>query len=517
MVIMKRFFNISTKIIQKFRDQAVLLGSFIILLLCKPIQLVDDALISFRYASNLAYHGELVYNLGERVEGITNFLWTLVLSGFAKMGLDIGFTAIYISLFLILWMGYRTWQLGKILTSNSFIGVQAWSLVIFSSGFWLTMTNGLEAPLFAALILEIVYQIANENNPGAFFFAGLVFFTRPEGLGLIAILFIVTILREDSFLDGLKGLGIALGMVLCLELFRYLYYGSLLPNSVIAKSFPSHMYLSRWILKNIYSYFSGFVKANLHLVIASVGALLVSFQTYRKGDKQNSILLFSLGGILVAGFAIIKNGGDWMIGYRLIFQYSPLFIVFFIYLLKDHLIHRFVWFAIIVGLVIPLYPIQPISNLKKLVNFNDPATELFYHWSFILESCERLSPILFQGDQIATEGLGYVGYNLKDHYVHDLLGLTDKNLAKTGEPYIMYGKGDPIYSLAEVQPAVVIAHNKSFIQKADQDLLDLYHTYCYQDCNSQGSDIVMIRLDRVEALGSGFHDWKTISLQSSLP
>ena len=113
--------------------------------------------------------------------------------------------------------------------------------------------------------------------------------------------------------------------------------------------------------------------------------------------------------------------------------------------------------------------------------------------------------------------MGYVGYNLKDHYVHDLLGLTDKYLAKNGKPYIKYGKGDPIYSLAEVQPAVVIAHNKSFIQKADQDLLDLYHTYCYQDCNSPGSDIVMIRLDRVDALGSGFQDWKTISLKSSLP
>jgi hypothetical protein len=39
----------------------------------------DDAYISFRYARNLAEHGQLVFNLGERVEGYTNFLWTVLL------------------------------------------------------------------------------------------------------------------------------------------------------------------------------------------------------------------------------------------------------------------------------------------------------------------------------------------------------------------------------------------------------------------------------------------------------
>ncbi len=41
--------------------------------------LVDDAFISFRYARNFADGYGLVWNLGERVEGYTNFLWTLVI------------------------------------------------------------------------------------------------------------------------------------------------------------------------------------------------------------------------------------------------------------------------------------------------------------------------------------------------------------------------------------------------------------------------------------------------------
>lgn len=39
-----------------------------------PLTIIDDAFISFRYARNLATHGELVFNPGERVEGITNLL-----------------------------------------------------------------------------------------------------------------------------------------------------------------------------------------------------------------------------------------------------------------------------------------------------------------------------------------------------------------------------------------------------------------------------------------------------------
>src|SRR5437867_13225676 len=46
----------------------------------------DDAYISFVYARNLARHGQLVFNLGERVEGYTNFLWTVLLAGFLKIG-----------------------------------------------------------------------------------------------------------------------------------------------------------------------------------------------------------------------------------------------------------------------------------------------------------------------------------------------------------------------------------------------------------------------------------------------
>ncbi|HMJ10771.1 MAG TPA: hypothetical protein VK524_05155, partial [Polyangiaceae bacterium] len=51
--------------------------------------LFDDAFISFRYAQNLVHGRGLVFNVGERVEGYTNFLWVLVLAGAGRLGFDI--------------------------------------------------------------------------------------------------------------------------------------------------------------------------------------------------------------------------------------------------------------------------------------------------------------------------------------------------------------------------------------------------------------------------------------------
>lgn len=54
---------------------------------------VDDAYISFRYARQWAAGNGLVYNIGERVEGYSNFLWILLLLPFARLGIDLGLVA----------------------------------------------------------------------------------------------------------------------------------------------------------------------------------------------------------------------------------------------------------------------------------------------------------------------------------------------------------------------------------------------------------------------------------------
>lgn len=51
--------------------------------------IVDDAFITFRYVKNWTHGYGLVYNIGERVEGYSNFLWILLLAPFASLGIEL--------------------------------------------------------------------------------------------------------------------------------------------------------------------------------------------------------------------------------------------------------------------------------------------------------------------------------------------------------------------------------------------------------------------------------------------
>ena len=56
----------------------------------------DDAYITFRYAQNLARHGALEWNVGERVEGYTNFLWAVILAVAMKLGFHAPSAALFL-------------------------------------------------------------------------------------------------------------------------------------------------------------------------------------------------------------------------------------------------------------------------------------------------------------------------------------------------------------------------------------------------------------------------------------
>src|SRR5687768_6103211 len=65
---------------------ALLLAVFGTIALCRRYSkayygnVVDDALTSMQYAKNLALGHGVVFNVGERVEGYTNFLWVLFMA-----------------------------------------------------------------------------------------------------------------------------------------------------------------------------------------------------------------------------------------------------------------------------------------------------------------------------------------------------------------------------------------------------------------------------------------------------
>ena len=75
--------------------------------------LQDDVFISLRYAQHLAQGIGLVYNAGERVEGYTNFLWTVLLAVPFLFGWAVvPFLKMASAVFAIL-SAWTLWRLGR--------------------------------------------------------------------------------------------------------------------------------------------------------------------------------------------------------------------------------------------------------------------------------------------------------------------------------------------------------------------------------------------------------------------
>jgi arabinofuranosyltransferase len=117
----------------------------------------DDAFISFQYARNLVEGHGLVFNPGERVEGYTNFLWTLMIAA----GLAAGFEPVAWSygLGLALFAGslWLTGLLARDLSGSGEAGLIAVLLVGTNYSFSAYATGGLETQLQAFLVVAAVW------------------------------------------------------------------------------------------------------------------------------------------------------------------------------------------------------------------------------------------------------------------------------------------------------------------------------------------------------------------------
>ncbi|HEX2569075.1 MAG TPA: hypothetical protein VH877_05895 [Polyangia bacterium] len=215
----------------------------------------DDAFISFVYARNLAEHGQLVFNLGERVEGYTNFLWTVFLAGWMRLGWQPESSSIVWGVLC---------ALGTMLVCGRLVSqahrrpawTSPWEAVpaLFLAalpGYACWSSGGLETQLFTFLVtLGSALHLAASEEEGPGPAAGLVFglaaLTRPEG-NLFFALALAHRQVERWRQVGKTGrfwpsrrelLSIAcfLALVVPHFLWRHHYYGWWLPNTFYIKS-----------------------------------------------------------------------------------------------------------------------------------------------------------------------------------------------------------------------------------------------------------------------------------------
>jgi arabinofuranosyltransferase len=193
-----------------------------------PRWVVDDAFITFRYAENLATKGELNWNVGENpTEGYTGIALPLVLSLAIKLGISPITGTHVIGIFsyfcggLLLLLILRGFNLGSSIAlllyfTQPHLFAHAWS--------------GLETMMFLASLLLVIYAFTLRRNWFFLLSILLVSSTRPEGtlFGVVMLAF-----YRPFSLKVVLLYAVPCGIYF---LWRWRYYGQLLPNTFYAKS-----------------------------------------------------------------------------------------------------------------------------------------------------------------------------------------------------------------------------------------------------------------------------------------
>ena len=298
--------------------------------------LFDDSMISMRYAWNFAHGLGLVWNAGQRVEGYSNLLMTLVMS-LASVFLEKKFAVLAVQifgLFTVLITAYITKKVADEINEGKphreLIGFLAATCVLlyYPLSYWTLMgmeTGLLTLLLMACTLFAIRWLKTNKtsNLVLAAIMSGLAFLTRNDSILLSALVFAYIGLEahinerdKQTFQKIFYAACLVAIFVIAQTVFRYLYYGELLPNTYVLKL--SGIPLSIRLVGGYQFLQPFFQQSALLLVFALVGLLL--------DMRRVNALLLSF--IVVAVFYQIYVGGDpWQLWRMLVPAMPALFIL----------------------------------------------------------------------------------------------------------------------------------------------------------------------------------------------
>lgn len=290
----------------------VLAGSFIFINVTQ-----DDPFISFRYASNLAHGNGLVFNTGERVEGFSNPLWTLLMAfiiyflpsdshpltilWIAKL---IGILLTLASL-ILLYISEKARYPEQIPFASIFIALNPCVLV------W--SVGGLETPLVYLLISIIIYDhILKKHSIFSAIAAGLLAITRPEMpfFVLAYFLFRLKALRNTP-VAAWKQAFLALAPMIIYTAFRMIYYSDIFPNTAYAKApFQDWGFAFWYLVKGFRQFFFWWFMLPIFLL-----GLVAPYRI-----ETRLPIAFAISYLLF----VFAAGGDWMPGSRFFVHIAPL-------------------------------------------------------------------------------------------------------------------------------------------------------------------------------------------------
>ena len=270
---------------------------------------VDDAFITYRHAHNWAHGDGAVMNPGERVEGVSNLPWTLLLGVAATLGIAPHVAGPWGSALLALVAVVATARLaargGVAAPVAAFAAATFLPLAIWGAS---GMETAAVSVALAAGAACVVARPVRAVCAGVCFAAVAVL--RPEGLvfGVVAAAVYALGARRRHAAWWIAGIPIAVWLLFAAG--RLLYYGDWLPNPARAKSpalsalVPGMIYVAKFVVSYPLA-FAALVSPALESRVRNVALALVAAQ-----------VLFA-----------VAAGGDHFAGYRFLLPVWPLLAV----------------------------------------------------------------------------------------------------------------------------------------------------------------------------------------------
>jgi hypothetical protein len=272
----------------------------------------DDAMISMRYANNLARGHGLVWNPGgERVEGYTNPLWVIYMSIFHLFPIPSSKISLAIQVTGAILMAINMVVVKKITEHFTKNPITIFAAVIIT-GFYGPLNNwsllGMEVSILVLLVSLAVLKTIQSLKEGRFSFwpyliLGIGTFVRIDMavpfLAVFAFLFFADPSNRKSHLTW--GGGLFLGFLLSQTGFRLWYYSDALPNTYYLKMTGVPFFIR--IGKGLYA----FVKFawNMNWIIFLLPFTMLLFRR----DKYIFILLLVF--LVQVAYSIYVGGDAW--------------------------------------------------------------------------------------------------------------------------------------------------------------------------------------------------------------
>ncbi len=207
------------------------------LLLSRPATGIDDADIFFVYANHFADGHGFVYNIGgERVEGFTSMLWTLICSGFAVVFHSIEKPLLLLN--VVLGVAAISACLKRAERPGLFLVALAAAPAWFA---WCQITL-METGLWCLIITLLGLAVAERRVGAVSALIPLMVLTRPESMlwGAWAVLLIFLLADAGRRIKTAAPPLLAyLITLVALVGFRMAYFGHPVPNTYYAKVSPS--------------------------------------------------------------------------------------------------------------------------------------------------------------------------------------------------------------------------------------------------------------------------------------